>query len=244
MPGTRVLCVDRDVELLRVLAVVLGRRGHLVNTARSHADALRTARAQPPDILVAPSGRQDDGLDGAALVRSLRGAPGRALLPAIFLTDDLDLAPALGGFNLGSDVRVLRPFQFDTLAEHIDLAVRRISALKETVAERLAAGGAWRGDLAQVGPAAVLDLVSVGAGDLDLRAGPAHARLTVDTHQITAASLEGHQPAAVWRNLAAIQAVLSWPSGQFSFTPGRPAAEPPVVSVAEALAEAAERPAA
>lgn len=71
MNGYKILVVDDEPDVLRMLQVVLGRRGHLVATAATGLEGLVTAQGERPDLIlldiVMP---KKDGFEVCRLLRS------------------------------------------------------------------------------------------------------------------------------------------------------------------------------
>ena len=68
---TRVLVVDDEPQILQALSINLRARHYDVITAATGADALASAAAHPPDLVILDLGLPD--LDGIDVVRGLRG---------------------------------------------------------------------------------------------------------------------------------------------------------------------------
>jgi PAS domain S-box-containing protein len=121
-PGVRVLLVEDNVDTAGVMSMVLTMAGFEVRVANSVAAALKSAAAEPPDVLVSDIGLPDgSGLD---LMRQLQNA--RPILGI-----------ALSGYGQEEDVRRSRDAGFiEHLIKPIDLdalerSVRRVAALAE-----------------------------------------------------------------------------------------------------------------
>jgi two-component system, OmpR family, KDP operon response regulator KdpE len=107
--GDRVLIVDDEPAILRVVAVNLRARGYEALTAASGAAALTVIEARQPDCIVL-----DLGLPGVGGLEVLRRLRTWATTPVVILTavdDQSDRATAL---ELGADDYVTKPF---TMAE-------------------------------------------------------------------------------------------------------------------------------
>jgi CheY-like chemotaxis protein len=79
MNARRVLLVDDEPHVLRVLKLMLEREGYAISIARSGAEALAAVREHVPDVLVTDI--QMPGMDGRELCIALeRDFPQRAFL--------------------------------------------------------------------------------------------------------------------------------------------------------------------
>ncbi|MDP9400712.1 MAG: response regulator [Actinomycetota bacterium] len=109
-PGmARVLAVDDDPVLLKLVGVRLARGGHEVVTAGSAEEALAAAAAPgAPEVAVVDVAMPV--MDGLELLQALRGCPGLAGLPAVFLSarvqpHDVEAGRALGAIYLTKPFR-------------------------------------------------------------------------------------------------------------------------------------------
>ncbi|HET7516977.1 MAG TPA: response regulator, partial [Actinomycetes bacterium] len=103
--GDRVLVVDDEPAILRVVAANLRARGYEALTAASGAAALTAIETRQPDCIVLDLGLPDVG--GLEVLRRLRTW---ASTPVVILTardDERDRATAL---ELGADDFVTKPF--------------------------------------------------------------------------------------------------------------------------------------
>jgi two-component system, OmpR family, KDP operon response regulator KdpE len=118
--GDRVLVVDDEPSILRVVAANLHARGYEALTAASGAAALTAIETQQPDCIVLDLGLPDVG--GLEVLRRLRT---RATTPVVILTardDERDRATAL---ELGADDYVTKPFAMPELLARVRGALAR-----------------------------------------------------------------------------------------------------------------------
>ncbi len=83
-PVARVLLVDDDPAILRLLEVTFGLEGFETVTASRGEDALAAVAADRPDAVVLDL--MLPGLDGREVHRRLRENPSTASIPVVFLT--------------------------------------------------------------------------------------------------------------------------------------------------------------
>ena len=88
----RILCVDDDATVLRVISQVFGRAGHLVTAVASGAEALEKVRAAPADFDVVVSDQTMPDLTGLQLAARLYEIRGD--LPVILLSGNAETALA------------------------------------------------------------------------------------------------------------------------------------------------------
>jgi two-component system KDP operon response regulator KdpE len=112
--GDRVLVVDDEPSILRVVAANLRARGFEALTAASGTAALTAVEAQRPDCIVLDLGLPDIG--GLEVLRRLRA---RTTTPVVILTardGERDKATAL---DLGADDYVTKPFAMTELLARV-----------------------------------------------------------------------------------------------------------------------------
>lgn len=109
----RILVVDDEAKLLRAVAVTLREEGYEVATARSGAEALVSASASVPDVIV--SDIRMPRMDGYQLARALRSNPRTELIPVVFLTAKSERKDRLAGIRTGVDAYLVKPFDPEEL---------------------------------------------------------------------------------------------------------------------------------
>jgi len=133
----RVLVVDDDPPLRRMLERTLAAEGYEVSVATDGGAALAEAERAAPDVIVLDVAMP--GLDGLAVARRLRGKGDRT--PILMLTARDAVPDRVAGLEAGADDYLVKPFAVEEL-------VARLRALTRRGGDP-AAGGALRsyGDL-------------------------------------------------------------------------------------------------
>ncbi len=117
----RVLVIEDDGDLRRLLRRGLEEEGFEVVEASLGRDAVALAEAEPLDLLVVDIGLPDaDGRDVCQAIRS-RGVDA----PVLFLTARDQLVDRLAGFNAGGDDYLTKPFEFAELIARLRALHRR-----------------------------------------------------------------------------------------------------------------------
>ncbi|MFP5022935.1 response regulator [Pseudonocardia phyllosphaerae] len=119
-PGTRVLVIDDDAQILRALRINLSAHGYTVLVADGGAAALRVAADGHPDVVVLDLGLPD--LDGAEVIEGLRGW---STVPVIVLSARTDSGDKVRALDAGADDYVTKPFGMAELLARLRAAVRR-----------------------------------------------------------------------------------------------------------------------
>jgi two-component system OmpR family response regulator len=145
----RVLVVEDEAKLARLLARGLGEEGHVADVAGRGEDALWMARATPYDAIVLDV--MLPGLDGFETCRELRA--NEVWAPVLFLTARDEVGDRVRGLDTGADDYLVKPFSFAELLARLRALVRRAPGERPSELEvadlRLdpAAHRAWRGEV-------------------------------------------------------------------------------------------------
>lgn len=115
----RILIVDDDRELLKMLRVYLERRGYQVVTAESGLEALEKLRV-PPELLLLDINMP--GMDGMELCRRIRDT---VSCPILFLTARAEEEDRVNGLLSGGDDYILKPFSLKELEARIAAHLKR-----------------------------------------------------------------------------------------------------------------------
>ena len=119
----RVLVVDDEVNIVRLIQVNLERQGYQVETANNGAQALAKIRESRPDLLVSDVMMPE--MDGFELLSTIRRDPVLNDLPVIMLTAKAQDANVMEGYTRGADMYLTKPFN---PAELITFAKRILSS--------------------------------------------------------------------------------------------------------------------
>jgi two-component system, OmpR family, response regulator MprA len=122
MAAERVLVVDDDPNLLRMLRRGLSFAGYAVRAVEDGEAALKLAAEQEPDVVVLDV-MLSEPLDGLEVARRLRA--GGSDVPIIMLTARDQLADKVAGFASGADDYLPKPFAFEELLARIGALIRR-----------------------------------------------------------------------------------------------------------------------
>ncbi|HVK78345.1 MAG TPA: response regulator [Kofleriaceae bacterium] len=114
----RILVVDDELDIVRVVVKTLEARGHAVDTGRDGAEAIDRVRAHPPDVLVIDLNLPR--LDGLEVCRRLKADPAtRAVRIVMLSTTEVSLTDAQL-VDLGPDEYVLKPFVREVLINNVE----------------------------------------------------------------------------------------------------------------------------
>jgi len=116
----RILVVDDEVQIGRMLRTQLTARDYDVLEARSGQEALLLAGEDPPDLILLDVGLPD--LEGTEVCRRIRSW---SSVPIIYLTVREDERTKVRALNVGGDDYVTKPFGLPELLARIRAVLRR-----------------------------------------------------------------------------------------------------------------------
>jgi two-component system phosphate regulon response regulator PhoB len=125
MSKEKILVVDDEEDILELVRYNLVREGYVVLCALSGEDALRTAVAEPLDLIVLDL--MLPGIDGLEVARRLKQNSDTKDTPILMLTAKGEEADVVSGLELGADDYVTKPFSPRILIARIKAVLRRRS---------------------------------------------------------------------------------------------------------------------
>ena len=132
----RLLLVDDDAALCRILSAALTEEGFVVTTAATGLAGLRRFEAAPPDLAILDVLLPE--MDGLELCRRLRR---RFATPIVLLTSRAEEVDRVTGLDLGADDYLTKPFSTRELCARIRAIERRIERRIERCLEPPLADG-------------------------------------------------------------------------------------------------------
>ncbi|HSY41911.1 MAG TPA: DUF4388 domain-containing protein [Polyangia bacterium] len=226
-PG-RILVVDDDPWIQRIVARALGQRGHQVSLAGEATGAFVVASKIKPDLILTAISLP--AIEGWAWWERLRTLPACADAPIIFLLSDVDETTSISGAGV-RDQRLRKPFRMEDLEAAVVTAlgggkvntlVGQATAPAETTEVKPSAGhrplSALRGALDQLGLASVLTVLEMErkSGILLCEREAGVARLFLRKGRVVRADSDEPRLSGA----AAVYEALSWRTGAFDFLIG------------------------
>jgi DNA-binding response OmpR family regulator len=130
MKGKRILIVEDDASIARMIRDNLEFDGYQVEWSQSGRDALSLADSFRPDLVLLDLSLPN-GLDGLELCRKVSQRPERT--PIIILTARAAKEDRVRGLTLGADDYVVKPFALEELLARITAVLRRVKPMMSTV---------------------------------------------------------------------------------------------------------------
>jgi pilus assembly protein CpaE len=178
MAGQKILLVDDDSVILKLVGAFLERIGFQVGRASNGLEALKLVRQHLPDLVITDVRMPE--LNGIELTTRLRGHHRTARVPIIMLSSMAEAKDALVGYSAGADEYLPKPFELTLLEAKVRALLQRAvavgaagSARGKVIVFAHAKGGVGNTSLA-INVATVLASSSpgtVGLLDLDVEFG-------------------------------------------------------------------------
>ena len=228
----RVLIVDDDPWILRMVSTLLEKRGYAISTASDGEEGLMRADQLRPDLIITDV--MMPKLDGWSLVRALRSRAELALVPVIFLTALGGEDDRIKGFRLGADDYLPKPFRFEELDLRVANALKKAKTTQAKAEEVRRAPvepppipGAGpkkpagiHGTLEQLGLSSLLVMIEMErkSGILRLEKLGVTGRIFCREGRVIAARLDGDRaPPNARKGAEAVYHMLTWADGRFDF---------------------------
>ena len=123
MSKSRLLIVEDDLDITRMLTTYFSGQDFDVEVANRGAEALEKTRGSLPDLIVLDIVLPD--INGYEVCRSLRKSTRTSHIPVIFLTQKDERGDRLQGLELGADDYITKPFDIEELKLRVIGAIRR-----------------------------------------------------------------------------------------------------------------------
>ncbi len=108
MPDAKVLVVDDDPVIVKLLQVNFEMEGYTVVTANDGVEGLERAREERPDIVLLDI--MMPRMDGLEVTRALKGDDATKSIPIILLSAKAQSSDVQAGREMGADDYLTKPF--------------------------------------------------------------------------------------------------------------------------------------
>jgi pilus assembly protein CpaE len=132
MDQNKILFVDDEEQIRRLLSSFLTRRGYEVKTAIDGQEALNLLASYRPDLVITDVNMPN--IDGTELTRRLRAHPTLGTMPIIMLSAKVQTDEILAGYAEGADEYVPKPIEMRILAAKVESLLRRVQPVAAAAA--------------------------------------------------------------------------------------------------------------
>ncbi len=126
MAGERVLFVDDEEQIRKLLSTWLARHGYEVTVATDGWEALKAIRTKAPDLVITDVNMPN--MNGLELTRRMRADHRTARIPVIMLSARKQADDVLTGYAEGADEYIPKPVEMAVLAAKVEVLLRRFAA--------------------------------------------------------------------------------------------------------------------
>ncbi|MGJ3647829.1 response regulator [Sphingomonas sp. GlSt437] len=122
-PAAKVLVIEDDLHIRRLVRAALERAGHRVAEAATAREGLALVDIEKPDGVLLDLGLPDrDGLELIQLIRA------RSAVPVLVISARADTSEKVAALDLGADDYLTKPFDTEELLARLRTALRRRQA--------------------------------------------------------------------------------------------------------------------
>ncbi len=114
-----ILVVDDNPDTLTIVKIILEGKGFGVQTAYNGLEVFSRLEEQKPDLIILDIMMPQ--MDGLKVLTRLKGTADSSSIPVILLTAKIQYADVLGGYKLGADYYITKPFTSTQLINGINL---------------------------------------------------------------------------------------------------------------------------
>lgn len=123
MARERILIVDDEEDILKLLEYNLSKEGYGVSRAVTGEEALVKAKTEQPDLVILDL--MLPGIGGLDVYRALRANPATDKIPIVMLTAKGEDTDIVTGLELGADDYITKPFSPKVLVARVRAVLRR-----------------------------------------------------------------------------------------------------------------------
>ena len=114
-----IMVVDDNPDIITIVKTILEGKGYTVLSATSGIELLNLLKNQKPDLIILDIMMPE--MDGLEVLSRLKAVSETATIPVILLTAKVQYEDVLGGYKLGADYYITKPFTSTQLVNGINL---------------------------------------------------------------------------------------------------------------------------
>lgn len=166
----KILLVDDNPHVLKLLSISLEKAGYLVYTAENGDEGFKISMEIKPDLIVSDVMMPDtDGIEFCSMIREKSDIP---MVPFIFLTSLSDRDTEIKGFRAGADEYLIKPIDRKILLDKVGTLLRRANKVKNVEDEHVSKMKGFEGNLADLSLAEMIQLLNLNkrSGTMEIKA--------------------------------------------------------------------------
>jgi CheY-like chemotaxis protein len=207
MRAYKLLIVDDEPNITRILAYELKKEGYEVIIANDGKEGLERAKNEKPDLIV--SDIMMPHMDGYDFCRHLKEDPDYRYIPFIFLTAKTGEDNKVYGYSIGAQKYLTKPVNKEELLKAVNIRLKYSSEAIKLFAKK---AKKFEGDLSIISIFSLIDMFSIGvwSGFVDMKSMSGQVgRIEVFEGFIQKCTIDGVEDANTWVTL------LGWNQGTF-----------------------------
>jgi len=164
----KILIVDDNPHILRLLRISLEKAGYEVYTAENGDEGLEKTNKYQPDLIISDVMMpQTDGIEFCWMIRENSSVP---MVPFIFLTSLENRDMEIRGFRAGADEYLIKPVDRNVLLEKVATLLKRAKRVKAIDSEDTTRMKGFEGNLADLTLVEVIQLLNLNkrSGTLEI----------------------------------------------------------------------------
>ncbi len=114
-----IMIVDDNPDIVTIVKTILEGKGYVVQTAYSGMEVFSRLEEKKPDLIILDVMLPQ--MDGLEVLTRLKGTAESSSIPVILLTAKVQYEDVLGGYKLGADYYITKPFTSTQLINGINL---------------------------------------------------------------------------------------------------------------------------
>ena len=114
-----IMVVDDNPDIITIVRTILEGKGFNVLSASSGAECLEALKSHKPDLIVLDIMMPE--MDGLEVLTRLKSMSEFTNIPVVLLTAKVQYEDVLGGYKLGADYYITKPFTSTQLINGINL---------------------------------------------------------------------------------------------------------------------------
>jgi len=130
----KILIIDDDLESLKLIGLMLQRRGYQIAAAQGGAQALSKAESEQPDLVILDVMMPD--IDGYEVTRRMRANRKTAHIPIIMFTAKTLVGDKVAGFQAGADDYLTKPIHPAELSSRVEAVLLRSARTRDELSVR------------------------------------------------------------------------------------------------------------
>ncbi len=119
-----IMVVDDNPDIVTIVKTILEVKGYGVQSAFSGQEVFNLLSEQKPDLIILDIMMPQ--MDGLEVLTRLKEDSGTATIPVILLTAKVQYEDVLGGYKMGADYYITKPFTSTQLINGINLLLGEV----------------------------------------------------------------------------------------------------------------------